>query len=39
MVVFESEEAASATSERVPSLLTDAVALENIEVRKVVAHA
>jgi hypothetical protein len=39
MVVFESEEAASAMSERVPSLLTDAVALENIEVREVVAHA
>jgi hypothetical protein len=39
MVVFESEEAASAMSGRVPSLLTDAVALENIEVREVVARA
>jgi hypothetical protein len=39
MVVFESEEAANGMSERVPSMLTDAVALENIEVREVVAHA
>jgi hypothetical protein len=39
MVVFESEEAAKAMSERVPSMLADAVALENIEVREVVAHA
>jgi hypothetical protein len=39
MVVFESEEAAKGMSERVPSMLTDAVALENIEVREVVAHA
>ncbi len=39
MVVFESEEAAKSMSERVPSMLTDAVALENIEVREVVADA
>ena len=39
MVVFESEDAAKALSERVPSLLTDAVTIKNIEVREVVAHA
>ena len=39
MVVFESEDAAKAMSERVPSLITDAVTLRDIEVREVVAHA
>jgi hypothetical protein len=39
MVLFESEEAANGISERVPSMLTDAVTLENVEVREVVAHA
>ena len=39
MVVFESEEAAKTMSERVPSMVTDAVTLENVEVREVVAHA
>ena len=39
MVVFESEDAAKAMSERVPSLVTDAVTIKNIEVREVVAHA
>ena len=39
MVVFESEEAANGMSERVPSMLPDAVALENIEVREVVVNA
>jgi hypothetical protein len=39
MVVFESEEAAKGMSDRVPSMLTDAVTLENIEVREVVANA
>jgi hypothetical protein len=39
MVVFESEEAATNMSERVPSMLPDAVTLENIEVREVVASA
>ena len=38
-VVFESEDAAKTLSERVPSLLTDAVTIKNIEVREVVAHA
>jgi len=39
MVVFESEDTARALSERVPSLLTDAVTIKSIEVREVVAHA
>jgi hypothetical protein len=39
MVIFESEEAATNMSERVPSLLTDAVTLEKVEVREVVANA
>jgi hypothetical protein len=38
-VVFESEDAAITISERIPSLLTDAVTIKNIEVREVVAHA
>jgi hypothetical protein len=39
MVMFESEEAAKNMSERVPSMLTDAVTLQNVEVREVVANA
>ncbi len=39
MVVFESEEAANAMSERVPSMVPDVVTVEDIEVREVVAHA
>ena len=39
LVVFESEEAAKDMSERVPSMLPDAVTLENTEVREVVVHA
>ncbi len=39
MVVFESEDAAKTMSERVPSLVTDAVTIKDIEVREVVAHA
>jgi hypothetical protein len=38
-VVFESEEAAKAMSEQVPSMVTDAVTLGDIEVREVVEHA
>ncbi len=38
-VVFESEEAAKTMSERVPSMITDAVTLGDIEVREVVEHA
>jgi hypothetical protein len=39
MVVFESEDAATGMTERVPSMLPDVVTLEDIEVREVVAHA
>ncbi|HEX3292912.1 MAG TPA: hypothetical protein VHR38_04165 [Solirubrobacterales bacterium] len=39
MVIFESEDAAEAMSERVPSMAPDVVTIENIEVREVVAHA
>ncbi len=39
MVVFESEEAANGAAERIPSMITDAVTLENVEVREVVARA
>jgi hypothetical protein len=39
MVLFESEEAAQGMSERVPSMIPDAVTLENTEVREVVVHA
>jgi len=39
MVLFESEDAANAVAERVPSMLTDAVTLEGTEVREVVANA
>jgi hypothetical protein len=39
MVVLESEDAAKTMSERVPSMVTDAVTIKDIEVREVVAHA
>ena len=39
MVMFESEEAAEAMSERVPSMAPDVVTIENVEVCEVVAHA
>ena len=39
MIIFESEEAAKAAGERVPSFVRDAVTLEDVEVREVVAHA
>jgi hypothetical protein len=39
MVVFESEDAAKAMSEQVPSMVPDVVTLEEVEVREVVAHA
>ena len=39
MVVFESEDAANAMSERVPSMVPDVVTLEGVEVREVVANA
>jgi hypothetical protein len=39
MVVFESEEAANQAAERVPSMVPDAVTLEDVDVREVAAHA
>jgi hypothetical protein len=39
MVVFESEDAATAMSERVPSMIPGAVTLAGVEVREVVVHA
>jgi hypothetical protein len=39
MVMFESEDAAQAMSERVPTTVPDVVTIENIEVREVGAHA
>ena len=39
MVVFESEDAATNASEQVPTMLPDAVTLENVEVREVVVQA
>jgi hypothetical protein len=39
MVIFESEDAAQAMSERVPSMVPDVVTLKDIEVREVVVHA
>ena len=39
MVVFESEEAANAASERIQSSVPEPVTLEGVEVREVVAHA
>jgi len=39
MVIFESEDAAQAMSERVPSMVPDVVTVEDIDVREVVAHA
>jgi hypothetical protein len=39
MVIFESEEAANAMRDRVPSIIPDTVTLESVEVRAVAAHA
>jgi hypothetical protein len=39
MLVFESEDAANSMSEQIPSTVPDAVTLEGVEVREVVAHA
>ena len=38
-VVFESEDAANAMAEKVPSMVPDVVTVEDVEVREVVAHA
>jgi hypothetical protein len=39
MIVFETEDAAQAGAERVPSMVPDVVKLEQVEVLEVVAHA
>ena len=39
MVVFDSEDAANRASEQVPSMIPEAVTLENVDVREVAAHA
>ena len=39
MIVFESDEAAKAASEQIPSTVPDSVTLEGVEVREVVANA
>jgi hypothetical protein len=39
MVIFDSEENARAVADRVSGMVTDAVTLESVEVREVVASA
>ena len=39
MIVFESEDAAQAASERIPGTVPEGVTLESVEVREVVANA
>ncbi len=39
MVIFDSEDAANRASEQVPSMIPDAVTLDDVEVREVAAHA
>jgi hypothetical protein len=39
MIVFESEDAANRMSEQVPSMIPEAVTLEDVEVREVAANA
>ena len=39
MIVFESEDAARAASERIPGTVPEGVTLDDVEVREVVAHA
>ena len=39
MIVFESEDAARAASERIPGTVPEGVTLEDVEVREVIAHA
>lgn len=39
MIVFESEDAARAASERIPGMVAEGVTLDDVEVREVVAHA
>jgi hypothetical protein len=39
MIIFDSEDAANQASKQVPSMIPDAVTLDGVEVREVVAHA
>jgi hypothetical protein len=39
MIVFESEDAAQAVSDRIPSMVPDSVTLDGVDVREVAAHA
>ena len=39
MIIFDSEDAANRASEQVPSMIPDAVTLEDVVVREVVVHA
>ena len=39
MVIFESEDAAKAASDQLPSMVPDTVELQDVEVREVVANA
>ena len=39
MIIFDSEDDANQASARVPSMIPDAVTLEDVEVREVAAHA
>jgi hypothetical protein len=39
MIIFESEDAANGASEQLKSMIPDAVTLEGVEVREVVANA
>ncbi len=39
MVVFESEDVANRAAEQVPSMVPDGIALDDVEVREIVAHA
>jgi hypothetical protein len=39
MIIFESEDAARAASDQIPSLVPDSVELQDVEVREVVANA
>ena len=39
MIVFESEDAAQAAGEQIPNAIPDAVELQGVEVREVVANA
>ena len=39
MIIFESENAANQASEQIPSMIPDAVTLDDVEVREVAANA